>query len=173
MKLYCGTYKKYNEGSLFGKWMDLDDYDDVDSFYEACKELHKDEEDPELMFQDVDYEHEWENGLYSECSAPADYWDIKEALEDSYIDDDIFDAFCSYECEKPSVELVKKCKEKFCGKYDSGEDYAQELFEECHSAEELKGLEWILRYVDWGSVWRDMSFDGYHEENGYIFDDNR
>ena len=30
--IYCGTYKKYNEGSLFGAWLDLrtfDSYDDM------------------------------------------------------------------------------------------------------------------------------------------------
>lgn len=51
-QIYVGTYAKYNEGSLFGKWMQLSDYSDLDEFIEACKELHKDEEDPEFMFQD-------------------------------------------------------------------------------------------------------------------------
>ena len=31
------------------------DYSDKEEFYEACRELHKDEEDAEYMFQD------WEN----------------------------------------------------------------------------------------------------------------
>lgn len=26
MKLYCGTYAKYNEGSLKGEWVDLDNF---------------------------------------------------------------------------------------------------------------------------------------------------
>ena len=45
----------YNNGSLFGAWLDLSDYSDKEDFYEACRELHKDEEDAEYMFQD------WEN----------------------------------------------------------------------------------------------------------------
>lgn len=49
-RIYVGTYAKYNEGSIFGKWLDLSDYSDSEEFYEACRELHKDEEDPELMF---------------------------------------------------------------------------------------------------------------------------
>ena len=54
-KIYIGTYDKYNAGSIFGKWLDLSDYSDKEEFYEACRKLHKDEEDAEYMFQD------WEN----------------------------------------------------------------------------------------------------------------
>ena len=53
--VYVGTYAKYNNGSLFGAWLNLSDYSDKEEFYEACRELHKDEEDAEYMFQD------WEN----------------------------------------------------------------------------------------------------------------
>ena len=51
-KVYVGTYAKYNKGSLYGKWLDLSDYEDRDEFYEACRQLHKDESNPEFMFQD-------------------------------------------------------------------------------------------------------------------------
>ena len=39
-KVYVGTYAKYNNGSLFGAWLDLSDYSDKEEFYEACRELH-------------------------------------------------------------------------------------------------------------------------------------
>ncbi len=61
--VYVGTYAKYNNGSIDGAWLDLEDYSDKDTFIAACQELHKDEADPELMFQD------WEgipNGMISE-----------------------------------------------------------------------------------------------------------
>ena len=32
MKLYCGTYAKYNEGSLKGEWVDLDNFSNADDF---------------------------------------------------------------------------------------------------------------------------------------------
>ena len=112
MKLYCGTYKKYNEGSLFGKWMDLADYKDAEEFLEACYELHKDEEDPELMFQDYEADESWEGKLYSECSVPEEWWDIHDALEKSYIDEDIYSAYLSCVGDSPSVESIKACEEK-------------------------------------------------------------
>ena len=53
-KVYVGTYAKYNNGSLSGAWLDRSDYSDKEEFYEACRELHKDEEDAEYMFQDYE-----------------------------------------------------------------------------------------------------------------------
>lgn len=53
-KLYVGTYAKYNSGSIAGAWLDLEDYADRDSFLVAARELHKDESDPELMYQDFE-----------------------------------------------------------------------------------------------------------------------
>lgn len=177
MKLYCGTYRKYNEGSLKGAWMDLDDYENKEEFLKACLELHKDEKDPELMFQDREIENDWEEGLYSECSVPEDYWDIKKAIEESYIDDDIFSAFMNIEGGRPDVDMVKRCEECYIthisDSMNPGADYAEMEFEDAHSREELRRLEWIMRYIDWDAVWRDMTFNGYHEEDGYIFDTNR
>lgn len=53
-RLYVGTYAKYNADSLGGGWLDLSDYSDRDEFLGACRDLHKDESDPELMFQDFE-----------------------------------------------------------------------------------------------------------------------
>ena len=64
MKLYVGTYHKYNCGSIYGKWIDLDDFSNKNEFLSACFEVHKDEDDPELMFQDVECEFGWERQLY-------------------------------------------------------------------------------------------------------------
>lgn len=53
--IYVGTYKKYNEGSIYGEWVKLADFSSKEDFYEYCAELHKDEEDAEFMFQDTEY----------------------------------------------------------------------------------------------------------------------
>lgn len=51
-KVYVGTYKKYNEGNLDGGWIALTDCKNYAAFLTACRQLHKDEQDPELMIQD-------------------------------------------------------------------------------------------------------------------------
>ena len=78
-KVYVGTYAKYNNGSLSGAWLDLSDYSDKEEFYEACRELHKDEEDAEYMFQD------WENvpeGLIDESWISENFFALRDAVED-------------------------------------------------------------------------------------------
>ena len=52
--VYVGTYAKYNDGSLFGMWVDMVKCGDYDTFIEVCHNLHADEEDPELMYQDYE-----------------------------------------------------------------------------------------------------------------------
>lgn len=52
VKAYVGTYAKYNSGSLFGQWIDVSDFDNMEDFLEACRKLHADEKEPEIMFQD-------------------------------------------------------------------------------------------------------------------------
>ena len=71
-RIYVGTFRKYNEGSIKGAWLDLTDYSSKEEFYEACAELHKDETDPEFMFQD------WEN-------IPAEY------VGESWLSDDFYE----------------------------------------------------------------------------------
>ena len=53
-RAYIGTYAKYNNGSLAGAWMTLTDYKNYDAFLAACKQIHRNEPDPEFMCQDVE-----------------------------------------------------------------------------------------------------------------------
>ena len=66
VRVYVGTYAKYNNGSIFGEWLTLGDYENAEEFYNACRELHADETDPEFMFQDWDITEEFRNFI-SEC----------------------------------------------------------------------------------------------------------
>ncbi|WP_274008919.1 antirestriction protein ArdA, partial [Escherichia coli] len=52
--VYVGTWHKYNCGSIAGRWFDLTTFDDERDFFAACRALHQDETDPELMFQDYE-----------------------------------------------------------------------------------------------------------------------
>lgn len=77
-KVYVGTYAKYNAGSLKGAWLDLSQFENYSKFVEACRELHKDERDPELMIQDTEG---MPDGLScGEWLDEADFNDIKEAM---------------------------------------------------------------------------------------------
>ena len=54
--VYVGTYGKYNGGSLEGGWVNLDEFDSKQDFLRYCiQQLHANERDAELIFQDWEY----------------------------------------------------------------------------------------------------------------------
>lgn len=77
-EIYVSTYAKYNGGSLEGKWLHLCDYASKDEFLKACRELHKDEADPELMFQDASGVPSW---MWGESSISDEIWSYKPEKE--------------------------------------------------------------------------------------------
>lgn len=78
--VYVGTYKKYNEGNLYGAWINLADYETYADFMKACKELHKDERDPEYMIQDSEC---FPDGLdCMEWLSEQDFNDVKLAMKE-------------------------------------------------------------------------------------------
>lgn len=52
VRVYVGTWKKYNNGSIYGKWLTLNNYSTYDEFFSACRQVHSNEKDPEFMIQD-------------------------------------------------------------------------------------------------------------------------
>lgn len=71
--VYCGTYAKYNNGDLSGAWLKFSDYSDASEFMAACVELHKDEPDAELMFQDFE---NFPKKFYGESMSESEIQDI-------------------------------------------------------------------------------------------------
>lgn len=76
--VYCGTYKKYNEGSLDGGWLHLGRYQNGAAFLEACKKLHADEGEPEFMYQDSEY---LPDEFYSESCIYPEVFEVIQAIK--------------------------------------------------------------------------------------------
>lgn len=158
-KIYVGTYAKYNSGSIFGEWLDAEDYADKGEFIAACEALHKDESHPELMFQD--YEG-FPSDFYNESAIDSRLWDWLE-LDES--DREIVEAWLS-ENSLCNSEDLQSIVDSYTGQYDSWEDYAEQITNECHSIP--KYLEY---YIDWEKMGRDMQMwsNGYVEYDGKIW----
>ena len=158
-KIYVGTYAKYNNGSIFGEWLNAEDYSDKEEFTEACKELHKDESDPELMFQDYE---EFPKEFYNESSIDSRLWDWI-ALDDN--EREIVEAWLS-ENSLGKQEDLQSIVDSYSGQYDSWEDYAWETTNGCYTIP--KHLEY---YIDYDKMGRDMQIEssGYVEYNGKIW----
>ena len=156
-KVYVGTYAKYISGSLKGKGLDLEDYADKDEFIEACRELHKDEPDPELMFQD------WEDvpsAFISEGHIDESFWDYLDYND--WHDGRAKEAFMYLEDEWSEA----KFQDTFYGEFDSWEDMAEKLLE---STGELSEIPERLRYYfDYAAYARDLRCD-MQEHDGFFF----
>ncbi|MDV4011862.1 antirestriction protein [Elizabethkingia anophelis] len=164
-RVYVGTYGKYNDGSIFGEWLTLSDYADKDEFYDACRELHDDEEDPEFMFQD--YEN-IPNGLIGECWISDSIFEVLEALED--MDETRKEAFliwCNNGHRKLSEgeidDLISDFDDDYIGEYKDEEDFAYE------QVEQMDLPEFAKTYFDYEAYARDLFSSDYWSDGGHVF----
>ncbi|SNV41472.1 Antirestriction protein [Chryseobacterium taklimakanense] len=167
IQVYVGTYKKYSEGSIFGKWLLLSDYSDFQDFHEAIKELHSDEDDPEYMYQDYEISPLFERmGLISECHISSQIFEVIEAIKSSSYDLEVWEAFtdCFGTYEDVS-ELEQKIQDSYMGEYGSDEEFAEQLLIETDSIP--RNLPSYI-YIDWERTARDLMMD-YSASNGHYF----
>lgn len=159
-RLYVGTYAKYNNGSIGGAWLDLDDYSDSSDFYRACAELHSDEEDPEYMFQDFEG---LPRDLYSESGNIEEIYTYIDLVRDSHLNQEIIDAGLELGIPLESIE------DAYQGSYDSPEDFAYEMAESCGLLKDNDS--WPYTCIDWTQAARELMYD-YTACDGHYFADN-
>ena len=118
-RIYVGTYNAYNEGSLKGAWLDLEDYDNYDDFKRACRELHADESDPEFMFCD----HEGiPREFIGECYLKPELWDYMNCD----IDDEVKEAFM-YLFDEWNED---RCRDSYIGEFDNRTKMAENFVDD-------------------------------------------
>jgi antirestriction protein len=144
--VYVGTYGKYNNGSIEGKWLDLSEYSSIEEFYEACRELHKDEEGPEFMFQDFE-------------NIPKGF------IGESWISDNIFEALeILAKIQDMSESELVGLHNQWCDSTYHFDDQIyyndEEFFETCFSGRTTEAVRAAI-YGDYncGSDW--VTFNGY------------
>lgn len=145
-RIYVGTYAKYNDGSIDGKWIDISEYNTYEEFVDACRELHADEEDPEFMVQDYEnFPERW----YHEGGLPTE--EEFNKINDYYLMDDNlkrpFEVYVDY----TGNDSTEDFEEAYEGQFDSPEDfgyYCVENFGIPDSAE---------NYIDYEAYGRDLT----------------
>ena len=159
--VYVGTYGKYNDGSLCGLWIDLSSFSDYHEFIDFCKAIHADEEDPELMAQDYEaFPRQWYNESFM---SEEDFDHIQEYTElcDKY-DVDAVDDYMEFADELDNFE------EAYCGEWDSEEDFARHIVEECWDIERTMGD--LSRYFDYEAFGCDLFMWDYNMgANNHVF----
>lgn len=148
-RVYVGTYAKYNNGSIKGAWLDLTDYADEEAFLAACAELHSDESDPELMFQDFEG---FPRSFYGESGIDSDIWDWLA------MSDDDKELLSVYRDNIDSNGDLDAAQEAFCGKYDREIDWAYETVDDGGYLEGAS--DFCKQYFDYESFLHDAQVGG-------------
>ena len=156
-KIFCSTYKKYSEGSIKGAWLDLEDYACKGDFYEACAELHSDEDDAEIMLQD----HEGIPSYFiGESYIKDEFW----SYMDCPMDDEVKKAYV----EARDRWDEEDCESSYIGEFDNFTELAEYLVDEQGTLSEIP--EHLQYYFDYEAYGRDIRLNGdVVEENGHFF----
>ena len=148
-RIYVSTYHKYNCGSLKGQWLNLSDYSSRDEFMEACRALHADEDDPELMFQD------WEDipgGLIGESSLDERIWEWLD------LDDEEKEVAADYMENVDHLASIAAAIESYDGMHESPEDWAQEYWQQTGMVDQIPDT--LKAYIDYEQFARDAKLGG-------------
>ena len=157
MKAYVSTYAKYNSGSLVGQWVDLTDFSNYSDFIDYCNNLHSDESDQELMFQDF----EGPKGLYSESDL-SEVYEYLYYLNESGMDAESFEAGFALDIPLESIAGA------YYGQYRNDSDFAYDYAEQTGL---IPDHVWPLNCIDWHQAARELMYD-FMEENGFYFCNN-
>ena len=160
-RLYVGTYAKYNNGSIAGEWVDLEQFDNETDFYKHCKKLHKDESDPEFMFQDFEG---FPGDMYSESGIDDRLF---EFIAMDQHDREIVNAGMDYFGQDEDLECIK---DHYFGKYEKEIDLAYELIEQGGYLNECPDI--VKYHFDYESYARDLFIDGFAFCDGFVFSTN-
>lgn len=150
--VYVGTYGKYNEGYLDGKWMYPADYDTLEDFLDACYELHSDEDydQIELMFQDCD---NLPSELYSESSFSEEAFEYAKFVDENPEEIDAAKAYIEYENSWDEDDF----ESRYVGEFDTLGDFAQYYVEENGGVSEA--ITHSEYYFDFAHFGRELKWD--------------
>lgn len=157
--VYVGTYHKYNCGSLAGQWLDVTDFDDEAEFYAACRALHADEAEPELMFQDNEG---FPSDMASECHINWAFVEAYKSAEENH-QAAAWLAWVDYtgECDFDRFEAA------YCGEAEDEEEYAREYADSTGMLSEVPQS--LRDYFDFERFACDLFSSDRFFSNGHVF----
>ena len=155
--IYVGTYAKYNNGSIAGKWLSLDKYNTEEKFYDAARKLHKNEHDPELMFQDCE---NFPNEFYGESGCDSRLWEWLALDKDQR---EIVTAWLDQVGGTDSIEYII---DSFVGSADSWPEYVENYAEIMGDIDSIP--EHLQSYFDYDAYGRDLNYTVAETSNGVL-----
>jgi antirestriction protein len=165
-RVYVGTYGKYNRGSLGGSWVDLERFaGDRDAFLAYCAEIHKDEHEPEFMFQDFEG---FPREFYGESNLPERLFEWLE------LDEEEREILAAYiDATNDDTADLRDARDHYVGTYASGAEFAQECADGLEHGMTKSVPGWLWNCIDWERAWEcELRFDyttSEREGGLYIF----
>lgn len=166
--LYVGTYAKYNNGSIAGKWLHLCDHPDAEAFLRACGDLHADEADPELMFQDFEG---FPKDLYGEAMSLTDLRKLYDWVHLSEADRELCTEYLDATGYPSSgVDVADVQGKLFCVlDRSAGQDENTAMGQHVLDDGLVDVPEHLVGYVNTEALGRDWLMDLVVSSNGYVF----
>lgn len=101
-------------------------------------------------------------GLLNGDSEDEEVSEVEAEMVERYGQDAV-DAFC----EIWSEDDLEHFEDAYCGEYESGAKYAEELVGDCFGIGHLP----TFVEIDWEATWENLRYD-YYEQDGFIFNAN-
>ena len=160
-RVYIACLAAYNSGILHGKWCDAIDADEV---REAIKEVLATspvDGAEEYAFHDYDGFGSMTDGL-GEYPGIDYLCELGAWLNEAYEPEAVL-TFLSND----SFSSIDDAKDAFRESFVGGttlEEYAEEFMHEAYDIPDF-----LVNYIDYKAFARDLSYEGFWEDNGYVF----
>ena len=156
--IYVACLASYNSGRLEGCWLDLSSVTDADEISSAIQ----------WMLQQSPAAGAEEYAIHDSTGLPSflrstEWPDLADLAQYAATLEDVGESNTEayrLACENESEVITEDAfSETYCGRYESGEDYAQQFHDDCST-----DLGPLASYIDWERVWRDCTYQDHWEE---------
>jgi antirestriction protein len=174
MRIYVASLSDYNAGILHGKWIEVEDEDQIREEIAAMladSPTAKEEGNPAEEYAIHDYEGFGDYRL-SEYEDIATIIKLKEGVEEHGA------AFLAWAAHSSDDVDADDFAEHFRGEWDSLAAYVEDYWEQCGEWKESESWWHPSRYVDWDRLAHDWEVSGDvftidNPEGGvFVFDNN-
>jgi antirestriction protein len=139
-RIYVADLEAYNNGRLEGEWLDLADYNDADELMDAIQDVLKKSGGEEYAIHDVEYVP---RSMYSEYMGKRDFEELYEMMDLAKQNDLPLEVV-----QEIVSQYSESAVDEFQGKYDSAEDFAEQLVDEMGGLENFSSPEYYVYMTD-------------------------
>lgn len=159
LSIYISDLAEYNNGRLTGEWIDLNNHNTVESLQEAINTILAKNNNEEWAIHDYDY---------YDCPdlKLGEHENLSDLIELNQLINEHGEAFADFYCLENSTD-IDRFNDSYCGQYDTLQDYAEELFDECYLQDVPTHIQ---NYIDYAAFAHDLRCESYYiTDNGHVF----